>query len=52
MLETIDANPAFHRFQGATLFMHAKNTKLAFMNPSLTTAFDSWEAQWSRATDP
>ena len=52
MLETIDENPAFHRFRGATLFMHAKNTKLAFMDSSLTAAFDSWEAQWSRATDP
>jgi hypothetical protein len=52
ILETIDENPAFHRFRGATLFMHAKNTKLAFMDTSLTAAFDSWKAQWSSATDP
>jgi hypothetical protein len=54
ILENIAANPACHRFQGATLFMHAKNTKLDFMDEtgSLNGAYDSWENQWSKATDP
>jgi hypothetical protein len=54
ILETIATNPACHRFQGATLFMHAKNTKQEFMDKTgnLNTAYDSWNAQWSTATDP
>ncbi|KAH9208129.1 hypothetical protein DL95DRAFT_468027 [Leptodontidium sp. 2 PMI_412] len=54
ILESIAANPGCHRFQGATLFMHAKNTKLDFMDKagSLNTAYNSWENQWSKATDP
>jgi hypothetical protein len=52
--ETIAENPGLHRFQGATLFMHAKNTKLEFIDDtgSLTTACNTWEDKWSKATDP
>ncbi|KFY67914.1 hypothetical protein V497_00153, partial [Pseudogymnoascus sp. VKM F-4516 (FW-969)] len=35
ILETIDENPGFHRFRGATLFMHSKNTKLEFMGAGI-----------------
>ena len=52
ILQTIDENPGFHRFRGATLFAHAKNTKLEFMDGSLTQAYDSWQARWSEVTDP
>jgi hypothetical protein len=54
ILETISTNPTCHRFAGATLFLHAKNTKLDFIDKtgSLNTAYDSWENQWSKATDP
>lgn len=31
--------------------MYVKNTKLGFIDASLTAAYDSWKAQWSRATD-
>ncbi|KFZ15728.1 hypothetical protein V502_05438 [Pseudogymnoascus sp. VKM F-4520 (FW-2644)] len=53
ILETIDENPAFHRFRGATLFMHSKNTKLEFMGAgvSLTDMYDSWQRRWTDATD-
>jgi hypothetical protein len=38
--------PACYRFEGATLFMHAKNTKQEFMDETgnLNTACDSWNA--------
>ena len=52
ILQTIDENPGFDRFQGATLFAHAKNTKLEFMDSGLTQAYDSWQAKWSEAADP
>ena len=54
ILETIATNPACYRFEGATLFMHAKNTKQEFMDETgnLNTTYDSWNAQWSAATDP
>jgi hypothetical protein len=54
ILESIAANPGCHRFQGATLFVHAKNTKLGSMDASgsLNAAYDGWENQWSQATDP
>lgn len=52
LLQTIDENPGFDRFRGATLFAHAKNTKLEFMNVSLTQAYDSWQAKWSEVADP
>lgn len=50
--ETIAENPVFHRFQGATLFVHAKNTKLDFMHSSLTGLFDKWDDRWSKVADP
>ena len=50
--ETIEENPGFHRFQGATLFTHDKNTKLEFSRPGLTDAYNMWEWRWSEATDP
>jgi hypothetical protein len=53
ILGTITENPACSRFQGATLFMHTKNTKLETMvEQDLTAAYDSWERSWSEATDP
>ena len=54
ILETIAENPGYHRFQGATLFMHAKNTKLESMDVTgdLTVAYEGWEHSWSQATDP
>jgi hypothetical protein len=52
ILQTIDRNPGFDRFRGATLFAHAKNTKLEFMSASLTQAYDSWQAKWSEVADP
>ncbi|KFY88185.1 hypothetical protein V500_06505 [Pseudogymnoascus sp. VKM F-4518 (FW-2643)] len=39
ILETINENPGFHRFRGATLFSNAKNTKLEFNSKSLTQAY-------------
>ncbi|KFZ11857.1 hypothetical protein V501_04537 [Pseudogymnoascus sp. VKM F-4519 (FW-2642)] len=53
ILETINENPGFHRFRGATLFMHSKNTKLEFMGSgaSLTEMYDSWHRRWTEATD-
>ncbi|OBT54137.1 hypothetical protein VE04_06765, partial [Pseudogymnoascus sp. 24MN13] len=39
ILETIDESPGFHRFRGATLFMHSKNTKLEFMGAGIDRAF-------------
>jgi hypothetical protein len=50
--ESIADNPSFSRFEGATLFMHAKNTKLNYINASLTSACGSWEDSWSKAADP
>jgi hypothetical protein len=54
VLHTIAENPGYHRFQGATLFMHAKNTKLESMNVTgdLTAAYEGWEQSWSQTTDP
>ena len=52
VLQTIDENPGFDRFRGATLFAHAKNTKLEFIDASLTQAYDSWQVKWSEVTDP
>ncbi len=53
ILEVIDENPGFHRFRGATLFTHAKNTKLESMGAgiSLTEMYDRWELRWSAAAD-
>jgi hypothetical protein len=52
ILETITGNPGFCRFQGAALFVHAKNTKLEFMGGSLTGVYDEWEERWAKVTDP
>ncbi|KAF4620105.1 hypothetical protein G7Y89_g14717 [Cudoniella acicularis] len=54
ILQTIAENPGYHRFQGATIFMHAKNTKLESVDVAsdLTTVYERWEHSWSRATDP
>ena len=54
VLQSIAENPVYHRFHGATLFMHSKNTKLESMNVTgnLTTAYEEWERSWSQATDP
>ena len=53
ILKVIDENPGFHRFQGATLFTHAKNTKLESMgaNIGLTEMYDKWEQRWAAAVD-
>ncbi|KAN0103560.1 hypothetical protein V8E51_011873 [Hyaloscypha variabilis] len=52
ILQIIDENPGFDRFQGATLFAHAKNTKLEFMDTGLAQAYDGWQAKWSEVADP
>ena len=50
---TIDENPGFHRFQGATLFTHSKNTKLATNDSTgLVEAYNGWKRQWLDAADP
>jgi hypothetical protein len=53
ILETITENPVYYRFEGATLFMHAKNTKLESMNVAgdMNTAYEGWEHLWSAATN-
>jgi hypothetical protein len=51
ILQTIDENPGYDRFRGATLFAYAKNTKLEFIEDSLTETYDRWWAKWSAATD-
>ena len=49
---TIDENPGFYRFQGATLFTHSKNTKLATNDStSLVEACNGWKRQWLDAAD-
>jgi hypothetical protein len=54
VLQTIAANPVYDRFQGATLFMHTKNTKLESINVTgdLNTTYEGWEHSWSEATNP
>jgi hypothetical protein len=53
ILATITENPVYDRFQGATLFMHAKNTKLESMNVTgdLNMAYEEWGRLWSAATN-
>jgi hypothetical protein len=51
ILQTIDENPGFDRFRGATLFAYTKNTKLEFMDASLTQAYNGWQAKWSEVAD-
>jgi hypothetical protein len=45
ILQTIAENPVYNRFQEATLFIHAKNTKLESMNVNsdLNKTFGGWE---------
>ena len=52
ILRSIVENPGLSQFQGATLFMHAKNTKLEYMDASPTAAYGRWERVWSEVTDP
>jgi hypothetical protein len=52
ILQSIAENPGVARFAGATLFMHAKNTKLEHMDSSLPSAYGGWEACWSKVADP
>jgi hypothetical protein len=53
ILERIETNPAFHRFRGATLFMHTKNTKDEYISRhGLTTMYEKWHERWSDAADP
>lgn len=40
ILQTINDNLGFYRFEGATIFMNAKNTKVQYMRPSLTKVFN------------
>ena len=50
---TIDENPRFHRFQGATLFTQSKSTKLSTNNSTgLVEAYNGWKRQWLDAADP
>jgi hypothetical protein len=52
ILERIAENPGVSQFAGATLFMHAKNTKLEHMDSSLPLAYGRWEECWSKVADP
>jgi hypothetical protein len=54
ILETIAEDLGCYRFQGASLFMHAKNTKLESMevDGGLNAAYEGWVKSWSQATDP
>ena len=53
IVRTIDENPGIHRFQGATLFTHSKNTKLATNDSTgLVEAYNGWKRQWLDAADP
>jgi hypothetical protein len=49
--ESISANPGFARFRCPTLFMHAKNTKLEYMDASASAAYIRWEQRWSAVAD-
>ena len=51
----IAENPGLRRFNGATLFVNAKNTKLAYMKgvvDDLVSTYKSWEEAWAEAVDP
>jgi hypothetical protein len=50
--ESISASPGFARFRCPTLFMHAKNTKLEYMDASASAAYIRWEQRWSTVADP
>lgn len=53
VVRTVDENPGFHRFQGATLFTNSKDTKLATSDANgLVEAYDCWKKQWLDAADP
>ena len=52
ILERIAENPSLSRFNGATLFAHAKNTKLAYMAEDLTFAYKRWEETWTEIAHP
>ena len=52
ILERIAENPGLARFNNATLFVHAKNTKLAHMTDDLTVAYRRWEEAWAEAAHP
>jgi hypothetical protein len=49
--ESISVNPGFARFRCLTLFMHAKNTKLEYMDASASAAYICWEQRWSIVAD-
>jgi hypothetical protein len=51
VLERIQQNPGLCQFAGATLFMHAKNTKLEYMGESLPAACGRFEACWNQVAD-
>ncbi|CAE7221502.1 hypothetical protein PTTW11_11432 [Pyrenophora teres f. teres] len=52
ILDRIAENPGLDRFNNATLFVHAKNTKLAHMTNDLTAAYGRWEDAWAEAAHP
>ncbi|KAJ4332220.1 hypothetical protein N0V95_009712 [Ascochyta clinopodiicola] len=55
ILKRIAEDPGLRRFKGATLFVNAKNTKLAHMEElgvSLATTYRAWETAWSEVADP
>ncbi|TGO31397.1 hypothetical protein BHYA_1028g00010 [Botrytis hyacinthi] len=51
IIQSIEDNPGFNRFRGATLFAHSKNIKLEFMNSSLTKVYDDWHSKWTATID-
>ncbi|PVH96291.1 hypothetical protein DM02DRAFT_535575, partial [Periconia macrospinosa] len=52
ILERIAENPGLNRFYDATLFAHAKNTKLAHMTDDLTIAYGRWKEVWAEVAYP
>ncbi|KAF2279842.1 uncharacterized protein EI97DRAFT_438948 [Westerdykella ornata] len=50
--ETFKRKESTHRFCSPTLFVHAKNTKLAHMADDLSVAYQRWEEAWTEAADP
>jgi hypothetical protein len=55
VLERIAEDPGLSRFEGATLFVNAKNTKLAHMGEpgvSLATTYRTWEETWNEVANP
>jgi hypothetical protein len=45
-------NPGFEKFSNAQLFVHAKNTKVQYMDQSLSSTYVRWQKCWNDVADP